>query len=268
MKRFKGKVVVITGAGSGIGRALAVDFAQRGALLALSDIKEEELYRVSQELSRHTQVFSQVFDVGEESAMQSFALAVHEHYQRIDVVVNNAGVAQVRAEFSEIKSKDFDWLMNINFGGVIYGSRYFLPYLRQQKESSLVNISSIFGIIGVPSQTSYNASKFAVRGFSAALALEEQGNKTGVVVSCVHPGGIKTNILRNARGVDLERAAAQEKFFRMLPSKAAEVIIKGIKKKKNRILVGKDAYLLHYVNKILRKLVQKAILYTYNKTNP
>lgn len=265
MKQFKDKVVVITGAGSGIGKALAEDFANRGAWLALSDINKKNLEHVQQELSVKTKVFSQVFDVGEEVAMQAFAQAIFNHYQKVDVVINNAGVAQTGTEFSEMSSEDFHWLMNINFWGVIYGSRSFLPYLRQQKQSSLVNISSIFGMIGVPSQTSYNASKFAVRGFTEALSLEEKNNKTGVTVTAVHPGGIQTNILRNARGTDISKVAEQEKLFRTPPQKAAKVIIKGIQKRKNRILVGNDAYLIHYANKFLRKLVQKAIIHNYKQ---
>lgn len=265
MKDFNNKVVVITGAGSGIGKALAEDFASRGAWLALSDINQENLEAIHQKLASQTKVFSQVFDVGEEAAMQAFAQAVYQHYQKVEVVINNAGVAQTGAEFSEMTSEDFHWLININFWGVIYGSRSFLPYLREQKESSLVNISSIFGMIAVPSQTSYNASKFAVRGFTEALSLEEKSNKTGVTVTAVHPGGIQTNILRNARGVDLSRVAEQEKLFKTPPHKAAKAIIKGIQKKKNRILVGKDAYLIHYAQKFLRKLVQQATIYNYKK---
>lgn len=267
MKTFKNKVVVITGAGSGIGKALAEDFAQKGALLALNDINEANLQEVTQTLSTTTQVFSRVFDVGNESAMQEFAEAVYAQYQRVDVVVNNAGVVLMGTEFSKMSTEDFHWLMNINFWGVIYGSKSFLPYLREQKESSLVNISSLFGMIGVPTQSAYNASKFAVRGFSEALYLEEQNHpESDVVVSSVHPGGIKTNLLYNGRNISAKAAKRQTKLFRTTPTKAAQVIIKGIEKKKSRILVGNDAHLTFQVNKFLRKTVQKATLRLYNKT--
>ncbi|MFK7798695.1 MAG: SDR family NAD(P)-dependent oxidoreductase [Aureispira sp.] len=266
MKTFKNKVVVITGAGSGIGKALAEEFAQKGALLALNDINEANLQEVTQALSTTTQVFSRVFDVGNESAMQEFAEAVYTQYQQVDVVINNAGVVQGGTEFAKMTTEDFHWLMNINFWGVIYGSKSFLPYLREQQESSLVNLSSLFGMIGAPSQTSYNASKFAVRGFSEALFLEEQNNQSGVVVSCVHPGGIKTNILKNGRNISEKAAKKQIKMFRTTASTAAQVIIKGIEKKKSRILVGSDAHVTFQVNKFLRKTVQKATLSLYNKT--
>lgn len=266
MKAFKNKVVVITGAGSGIGLALAEEFAKKGALLALNDVNEANLQAATEALSSSTQVFSRAFDVGNESAMQAFADAVYAHYQRVDVLINNAGVVQGNTEFTEMTTEDFHWLMNINFWGVIYGSKSFLPYLRQQQESSLVNLSSIFGMIGVPSQTSYNASKFAVRGFSEALFLEEQNNQSGVVVSCVHPGGIKTNILKNGRNISEKDAKSQIKMFRTPASKAAQIIIKGIEKKKSRIMVGSDAHVTFQTNKFLRKVVQKATLSLYNKT--
>lgn len=266
MKAFKNKVVVITGAGSGIGLALAEEFAKKGALLALNDVNEANLQAATEALSSSTQVFSRAFDVGNEASMQAFAEAVYAHYQRVDVLINNAGVVQGNTEFTEMTTEDFHWLMNINFWGVIYGSKSFLPYLRQQQESSLVNLSSIFGMIGVPSQTSYNASKFAVRGFSEALFLEEQNNQSGVVVSCVHPGGIKTNILKNGRNISEKDAKSQIKMFRTPASKAAQIIIKGIEKKKSRIMVGSDAHVTFQTNKFLRKVVQKATLSLYNKT--
>jgi NAD(P)-dependent dehydrogenase (short-subunit alcohol dehydrogenase family) len=266
MKNFKNKTVVITGAGSGIGLALARAFAQHGAKLALNDVHATNLEQVRKELADKTEVFVQCFDVGKEQAVQEFAQAVHAHFQRVDVVINNAGVTQTGSEFSEISSEDFRWLMDINFWGVVYGCRYFLPYLRQQKESSLVNVSSLFGIIGSPSQTSYNASKFAVRGLSEALVLEERSNETGVAVSAVHPGGIKTNILRNAKGFVEEDLTKQEKIFRTPAATAAKIIIKGIRKKESRILVGNDAHLVHHANKFLRGIVQKATLRLYKQT--
>lgn len=265
MKNFKNKVVVITGAGSGIGRALAQDFAQRGAKLALNDFKKDILEETLASLPKDTAVYTAVFDVSKEAEMIQFAKDVEKEYGRVDVMINNAGVAQEALLGTEISTKDFEWLIGINMWGMIYGSRAFLPYLRQQKESSLVNISSVFGLIGIPGVSSYSVSKFAIRGFSEALLLEERIYKTGVTVSSVHPGGIKTNIARSARGADLSRMEEFEKALKMPPPKAAKVIIKGIQRKKSRILVGLDAYILYYMNKYARGLLQKGIMMNYDK---
>jgi len=200
-----------------------------------------------------------------EQLMQAFAKDVAQEYHQIDIVINNAGVAQDGLMASEISTEDYKWLLGINMWGTIYGSKAFLPYLRQQKESSLVNISSIFGLIGIPGVSSYCVSKFAVRGFSEAVLLEEEINKTGVAVSCVHPGGIKTNIAKSARGAENGQLAEFEKALKTPPKVAAKVIIKGIQKKKSRILIGTDAYLVYYLNKFGRRLLQKAIIYTYKK---
>lgn len=265
MKEIKGKVVVITGAGSGIGRALAQNFAKRGAKLALNDFKEDILQETIALLSPSVPVFYRVFDVSEEEQMQQFSKDVYKQYNQIDIVINNAGVAQESLLVNEISTKDFEWLLGINMWGTIYGSRAFLPYLRQQKEASLVNISSVFGLVGIPGVSSYSVSKFAVRGFSESILLEEEVNKTGVAVSCVHPGGIKTNIAKSARGADNDKLAEFEKALTTPPEKAAKVIIRGIQKKKSRILIGADAYLIYYLNKFGRRLLQKGIIYNYNK---
>lgn len=266
MKEFKNKTVVITGAGSGIGRALALDFAQRGANVALNDFKEATLSETIDLLGDKVSVFSAVFDVSDEKAMKQFALDVVAKFGRVDVVINNAGVAQESLLVNEIKDEDFEWLLGINMWGTIYGSRAFLPYLRLQKESSLVNISSVFGLIGIPGVSSYSVSKFAVRGLSESILLEERINKTGVAVSCVHPGGIKTNIAKSARGADHAKLAEFEKALRTSPTKAAAIIIKGIQRKKSKILVGPDAYLIYYTDKFAKGLLQRGIMSFYKKT--
>lgn len=265
MKQIKDKVVVITGAGSGIGRALAQDFAKRGAKLALNDFKEDTLLETMASLPSSTPVFHAVFDVSKEEEMERFAKDVYQAYNQVDIVINNAGVAQENLMVNNISTEDYEWLLGINMWGTIYGSKAFLPYLRQQKESSLVNISSVFGLVGIPGVSSYSVSKFAVRGFSESVLLEEQINKTGVTVSCVHPGGIKTNIAKSAKGADNEKLAEFEKALKTPPKTAAKVIIKGIQKKKSRILIGVDAYLIYYLNKFGRGLLQKGIIYNYHK---
>lgn len=265
MKSFKNKVVVVTGAGSGIGKALAEVFAEKGALLALNDYNKTTLEETIRSFDATVQVFSKAFDVSDETAMNAFAKEVIHHYGKVDVVINNAGVAQEGTLVADISTEDFKWLVDINMWGMIHGSRAFLPYLRQQKTASLVNISSIFGMIGVPGMASYSVSKFGVRAFSEALYLEERIHKTGVMVSSVHPGGIRTNIARSARGADLDSAAMMEKALVMPPKKAARIIIKGIQRKKSRILVGLDAYLIYYLNKYARGLLNYGIMYNYKK---
>lgn len=265
MKKFTNKVVVITGAGSGIGRALALDFAQRGAKLALNDYKEETLKETLNLLEKNVEVISSIFDVSKEEAMNQFASDVIASYGQVDVLINNAGVAQDSSMMHEISTEDFEWLLGINMWGTIYGSRAFLPYLRKQKESSLVNISSVFGLSGIPGVSSYSVSKFAVRGLSESMLLEERINKTGVAVSCVHPGGIKTNIARSSRGVDLSKIEEFEKALKMPPAKAAKIIIKGIQKKKPKILVGADAYALYYLEKYAKGLLNFGIMQSYKK---
>lgn len=265
MKQIKDKVVVITGAGSGIGRALAQDFAKRGAKLALNDFKEDTLLETIASLAPSTPVFYAVFDVSDEKKMQAFAKDVDQKYNQVDIVINNAGVAQEGLMSSDISTEDYEWLLGINMWGTIYGCKAFLPYLRQQKESSLVNVSSVFGLVGIPGVSSYSVSKFAVRGFSESVLLEEQIQKTGVAVSCVHPGGIKTNIAKSAKGAGDGKLAEFEKALKTPPKAAAKVIIKGIQKKKSRILIGPDAYFIYYLNKFGRGLLQKGIIYSYKK---
>ncbi|MCP4441657.1 MAG: SDR family NAD(P)-dependent oxidoreductase [Aureispira sp.] len=265
MKKFKDKVVVITGAGSGIGRNLAIEFSKLGAKLALNDYNTDGLEETVGLLKSGTAVFQKVFDVSQKEEMFSFAAAVIEHYGQADVMINNAGVAITRLMADEVSIEDYEWIMGINLWGVMYGSIAFLPHLRRQKESSLVNISSLFGLVGIPGQAPYCMTKFAVRGFTESLHLEEQINKTGVAVSCVHPGGIKTNIAKSARGASKDPNLIKkfEKVLTAPPKMAADTIIKGIRKKKARIIVGKDARAIHAVNQLARpvllKLLQRSI---------
>lgn len=254
MKNFQNKVVVITGAGSGIGRALAVHFSTLGARLALNDYKADTLTETIALIEKNTDVYQEVFDVSVEQSVQDFATNVMNHFGQVDVVINNAGVAIAKLMTEEVSMEEYDWIMGINLWGVMYGTLAFLPHLRQQKEASVVNISSVFGILGIPGQAAYCTTKFAVRGFTESLAWEEQFNQSGVCVSCVHPGGIKTNIARNSLKADLDPKAVQnfEKLFITSSEKAAKTIIKGIQKKRARILIGPDAHLIWLISKLPR----------------
>ncbi len=252
MKSFKDKVIVITGAGSGIGRALALAFHKEGARLGLNDISDTALRETITLMADDNRVLTRVFDVSDKESMYDFARGVIDYFGRVDVVINNAGVAIAALRADEVSIEDYEWILGINLWGMIYGSLAFLPYLRKQKQSSLVNISSIFGVHGIPRQAPYCTTKFGIRGFTESLALEEQINKTGVVVTSVHPGGIKTHIARNSRhSLDSEEEMAKfEKAFITSPQRAAEVILAGIRRKKMRVLVGSDAKAFYLLTKL------------------
>lgn len=267
MKDFKNKVVTITGAGSGMGRTMAINFAKQGAKLALNDFNEKGLKETVTLLPPSTEVFTSVFDVSRKEDMFKFADDVNAKFGRVDVMINNAGVAIAKHTTDEVPIVDYEWILGINMWGVMYGSLAFLPYLRKQKESALVNFSSIFGLHGIPGQTPYATAKFAVRGFTESLELEEKIHKTGVAVSSVHPGGIQTNIAKAARGAEADPETIKnfEKMFFTTPEKAAQIIINGIKKKKSRILVGIDAHFFHYFSNRLRFLAKYIVSAGYKK---
>lgn len=251
MRDFRSKVCVVTGAASGIGRALAIALAQEGARLALSDVNEGGLEEVRRELDwRGDDVRSDVLDVADREAVHAYADAVADQFGAAHVIVNNAGVG-LGASVAGMSYDDFEWLMNINFWGVVYGTKAFLPHLERAGEGHVVNISSVFGIIGVPYQSAYNAAKFAVRGFTEALRQELDLAKNGVSASCVHPGGVRTNIARSARlreqallGSPDDLAAEFERLARTTPEQAAKQILRGVKRNHRRILVGADAVLI------------------------
>jgi len=257
MENFENKVVVITGAGSGIGRALAVEFKKLGAKLAINDNNETALLETVNLLGGPETVFYQAFNVADKAAFYKFAEDVVEHFGRVDVVINNAGVAIFKLTAPEISIADYEWILGVNLWGMMYGSLAFLPHLRKQTESSIVNLSSVFGITGFPNQAAYCTTKFGIRGFTESLALEERMLKTGVTVTSVHPGGIKTNIARNARYAGNDENAIQqvETTFITSPEKAAQTIIRGIQRKKMRVLIGRDAKLLYFLNRLSPKFV-------------
>jgi NADP-dependent 3-hydroxy acid dehydrogenase YdfG len=238
-----GRVAVITGAGSGIGRATAFAMARRGARLALADIDGAAVAGVARTIGPAATYH--VLDVADRAAVAAFPAAVLAAHGRVDLLMNNAGVA-VGGTFDQVAEADFDWLMDINFGGVVRMTRAFLPLLRASDDARIVNVSSIYGIVAPPGQAAYAASKFAVRGFSAALRHELEGST--VHVSVVHPGGVATQIARNARvpaGAPPDeverRRRTMEKLLRMAPEQAADIIVRGIERRRARILVGSDA---------------------------
>jgi short-subunit dehydrogenase len=240
-------VAVVTGAGSGIGRALAHQLAAAGSALALADIDEAGLLETAQSLKKKSAVVTtHVLDVADEAGVRSFADDVEGKHGRITLLINNAGVS-LHGDFEEISLDDFRWLMNINFWGTVYGVMYFLPALKQQKRAHIVNLSSVFGIIAPAGQCAYAASKFAVRGFTEALRHELEGSTVGI--TCVHPGGIKTPIARRSRiGAGASAAKREEnierfeRVARTPPEKAAERILRGVERREPRVLVGSDAY--------------------------
>lgn len=245
MQLSPGLVGVITGAGSGIGEALALELARRGLRLALSD---RDLAAVQMVAARCTELGVQAgghaVDVADVDAVRAHAAAVVDDFGAVNLVVNNAGVA-LTGTVADMTVEDVRWIMDINFYGVVHGSQAFLPHLIASGNGHLVNISSVFGLFSVPGQGAYNASKFAVRGWTEALRQEMRVAGEPVAVSCVHPGGITTNIARSARavgGADQEALAALfDTVARTTPARAAETILTGIGKNKARILVGPDA---------------------------
>jgi NAD(P)-dependent dehydrogenase (short-subunit alcohol dehydrogenase family) len=256
--KLKDRVAVITGAGSGIGRATALSLASRGCHLALADIQEEGLAQTqaqAQALRAGVRVSSHRLDVASREAVAALPAEVLIAHSRVDLLVNNAGVA-LAGTFEQVSEADFDWLMEINFHGVVRMTRAFLPLLRASDDARIVNVSSVFGLISPPGQCAYASSKFAVRGFSNALRLELADTRVGV--SVVHPGGVATAIARNARVAQSvpademrRRLGLAEKMLRLPPEKAGEIIVRGIEKRRARILVGRDAVIISLIERLL-----------------
>lgn len=274
MRSFDDKVVAITGAGSGIGRALARDLGRRGARLALSDVDDAGLAETVRvvEAAGVREIRSDHLDVADRSAFAAYATTVADHFGRVNVVVNNAGVA-LSGNFEDLEYADMDWIIGINFWGVLHGTKEFLPHLIASGEGHVVNISSLFGLISMPGQSMYNAAKYAVRGMTEALREEMlvAGHPVGVTV--VHPGGIKTAIARNARVSSKEDKEAtsqlfDEKLARMTPERAAEIILKGVQGGKARVLVGIDAHAIHHLAKLTGSRYQDLVALAASRALP
>ena len=250
MTAIGGAAAAVTGAASGIGRALALQLAARACDLALADRDEAGLQAVAAEIEKTSprKVTVHRVDVSEPEEIAGFAKAATAAHPGLNILINNAGVALL-GQFTEIDQPQFEWLMDINFWGVVHSTRAFLPHLSRQGAAHIVNVSSIFGIVAPPGQSAYAAAKFAVRGFSESLRHELQMAESPVRLSVVHPGGVATNIARNSRsgtGVadNTRRAETIERFDRMAkttPEAAALRIIEGIENNKPRILIGSDA---------------------------
>lgn len=265
MKSLDDKVVVVTGAGSGIGRALALDLARRGSRLALSDIDEAGLATTVEQVRALgvREVSGDPLDVADRGAFAAYADTVIARHGRANVVVNNAGVA-LAGDFEELTYEDLDWIVGINFWGVVHGTKEFLPHLIASGEGHVVNISSLFGLVSMPGQSAYNATKYAVRGMTEALREEMLIAGHPVGVTAVHPGGIKTAIARNARVSASEDKVAtarlfDEKLAKMTPERAAEIIVKGVLSNKARVLVGLDAHAVHHFAKLTGSRYQDII---------
>jgi NAD(P)-dependent dehydrogenase (short-subunit alcohol dehydrogenase family) len=255
MKRLEDRIVVVTGASSGIGRATALAFAEAGAHLALADVDATGLAETRRlVLARGRKATEHVVDVASEAMMRELVAAVEREHGAAHVLVNNAGVS-VAASFEDQPLEDFAWLMGINFWGVVYGCKLFLPLLRRADEAHIVNVSSVFGLVGVPLNSSYCASKFAVVGLSESLRAELADSNVGV--TCVHPGGVATNIARSARftepkGMEGLQRRTVTAFERMLPpERAARRIVAAVRRNSPRLLITREAYLIDVAKRVM-----------------
>jgi short-subunit dehydrogenase len=264
MKQFSRRTAVITGAGSGIGRALAIQLAQRNCNLALADLDVDRL-KETQAATAATGVHSSIHEinVADRNAMEAFAAEVVAEHAAVHLLLNNAGVTLING-IDEFDDEGFKWVMNTNFWGVVYGTKAFLPHLLATEEAHIVNLSSLFGLMSVPFQAAYCSSKFAVRGFTEALKMELAGTSIGV--SCVHPGGIRTGIVKNSRFrsdnlsmTKHELTSRFESVARTTADRAAAKILRGIEKNKRRILIGPDARLADWIVRLYPGAYEKIL---------
>ncbi|NKR43189.1 SDR family NAD(P)-dependent oxidoreductase [Prescottella equi] len=273
MSEFAGKVCVITGAGSGIGRALALNLAGQGAKLALSDMDSVGLAEtVRQVEALGAAVKSDHLDVTQREAVLSYADAVVARFGKVNQVYNNAGIA-FHGEVERSEFKDIERIMDVDFWGVVNGTKAFLPHVIASGDGHIVNVSSLFGLLSIPGQSAYNAAKFAVRGFTESLRQEMLIAKHPVKVTCVHPGGIKTAIARNATMPDGDDQATFAQFFdrrlaRTTPEEAAKTITTGVRKGKPRVLIGADAKFLDAWVRIVGPSYQRVVAMVTSRVLP
>jgi NADP-dependent 3-hydroxy acid dehydrogenase YdfG len=255
MEGFAGKVAAVTGAGSGIGQALAIELARSGASVAISDVDTEGLAATEEQLKAiGAPVKADRLDVTEREAFELYADAVKAHFGKVNQIYNNAGIA-FAGDVEVSQFKDIEKVMDVDFWGVVNGTKVFLPHLIASGDGHVINISSVFGLFSVPGQAAYNAAKFAVRGFTEALRQEMTLAGHPVKVTTVHPGGIKTNIVRNMTAVDsVDKDQLSQSFDKKLaktsPEKAAKIILDGVRKNRARVLVGPDAKALDLIVRV------------------
>ena len=264
MRGFAGKVAVVTGAGSGIGQALAIELGRSGAKVAISDVDLEGLAQTEEQLKAiGAPVKADRLDVTEREAFLAYADAVNEHFGKVNQIYNNAGIA-FTGDIEVSQFKDIERVMDVDYWGVVNGTKAFLPYVIASGDGHIVNVSSVFGLFSVPGQAAYNAAKFAVRGFSEALRQEMILARHPVAVTTVHPGGIKTGIARNATAAEgLDRDELAKLFDKWLartsPPRAAQVILDAVRKKKARVLVGMDAKVLDLMVRVAGPYYQQVL---------
>jgi NADP-dependent 3-hydroxy acid dehydrogenase YdfG len=273
MEGFAGKVAAVTGAGSGIGQALALELGRSGASLAISDVDLEGLAKTEEQLKAiGAPVRSDRLDVTEREAFHIYADHIKEHFGKVNQIYNNAGIAYT-GDVDITAFKDIERVMDVDFWGVVNGTKAFLPHLVASGDGHVINVSSLFGLLSVPGQAAYNSAKFAVRGFTEALRQEMVLNREPVKVTSIHPGGIKTAIARNgltAEGVD---PAAQSKVFdkrlaSTTPQRAAEIILDGVRKNKARVLVGQDAVVIDLLVRITGSNYQRLFAPVIGRIKP
>jgi NAD(P)-dependent dehydrogenase (short-subunit alcohol dehydrogenase family) len=262
VRDFDRRVAVVTGAGSGIGRALALALARRGARLALSDVRAEDVAATAGSVL-DTEVRHYPLDVTDAVAVQAHADQVLVDFGSVDLLINNAGVS-LTGDVVDMNLADLAWVLDVDFWGVVHGTKAFLPHVIASR-GHIVNISSVFGLMAVPSQSAYNAAKFAVRGFTEALRMEMTLAGTGVGVSCVMPGGVKTDVVRNSRVVgDVDHADLVATFDKALATTsadaAAQVILRGVQRDKARILVGRDARTIEAMTRLLGPAYMRVVV--------
>jgi NADP-dependent 3-hydroxy acid dehydrogenase YdfG len=273
MEGFAGKVAVVTGAGSGIGQALAIELGRSGAKLAISDVDVDGLAGTEERLRAiSVPVKCDRLDVTEREAFLAYADAVHEHFGTVHQIYNNAGIA-FTGDVEASSFRDIERVMDVDYWGVVNGTKAFLPHLIASGDGHVVNISSIFGLFSVPGQAAYNAAKFAVRGFTEALRQEMIVAGHPVKVSTVHPGGIKTNIVRNSTAVEgFDKDALAATFDKRLantsPQKAARIILDGVRKNRARILVGNDAKVLDLMVRVTGSGYQRLVAAVTSRAMP
>lgn len=254
--RLKNKTVVITGAGSGIGRALALEYAKYEVRLALNDFDAAGLNETLEILSEQSncEVIGRVFDVADKEAIFAFAEEIKSHWGNVHTIVNNAGINGYNRPSHKMTAEDYRHVMEVNFFGVINGCQAFLPHLIENQEGAIVNISSVFGLVGIPNCSDYCASKFAVRGYTESLAVEFYDSP--ISIHCVHPGGIATNIAKNSNAEKFEN-----KYLKTPPEDIAKYIVQSVLKGKVRIVYGTDSFKLRLLEKLLPKKLQNYLIW-------